>query len=457
MKRKIKTLLIALLVTTVLLQAPMTAFAADTVFMVPEISSTWDPPGMVYKTSALDALAYKGSGGFVADIINKRGLAAALTELHANVNPSKYKVSILGIYPEGEALTDSILNMIKDAGWKRIEVYYPRFFLAGSPDCAGMTPVIEKTDNIALTDALKVAGYEKEVATIKVEGVTMSNPMMILYEPEFKFLRGKTITMYKYIPDIQKFVAGPKAIYDSYDRGFMDMEDLESADGEVNGIYVVATKTLPSSVVTTKDQIQTLRDQLKPQDTQQPDAGTQMPEDNETQNSESQNTETSDSEAQKPETEENKNEVVVTNKDETIAWTFADGAIPENFTPEATIELNNEKEVKVDFAFSGKLPEGTQVTIQIPEGTAKYEDGKTLYFYYYNPETKEYEFVSEGIYKDTQVTFNIQHCSEYMITSEKIEEADIVEKGPDLLPIIGVGAVGLCVAGAAVYFIKKRK
>lgn len=51
---------IILLVAMLLLQTPLSALAANTVFMVPEISADWEPPGTVWKSPALDALAYRG-------------------------------------------------------------------------------------------------------------------------------------------------------------------------------------------------------------------------------------------------------------------------------------------------------------------------------------------------------------------------------------------------------------
>lgn len=391
MKKRI--IAIMLLVAMLLLQNPLSALAANTVFMVPEISADWEPPGTVWKSPALDALAYRGSGGFVADIINKRGLVAAVSDLNANVSAGDYSLSILGIYPEGEALTDEIMQMIAAEGWTRIEVYYPTFLLTGSPKCAGMTPVIEKTEDTALTQLLTTAGYTNQVATFKVEGVTMSDPWVILHEPAFSFLRGGTCTGYKYIPDIQKFVPGLTAIYDGYDRGFMDMENLAAADGNPNGTFVVATQPLPPDLVITTAEIQPLRDQLKQEE-----------------ESEKENQDSTQAEDMIGTEDSNENKITVTSKDETVAWTFANGAVPEKFTAEAKLEVMSAK-----------------------------------------------EFVSEGTAKDGKVTFAIDHCSEYIITTEKLV-TDVVEKELDLLPIIGVGIVALVVAAVVTFLIiKKRK
>lgn len=438
MKKRIVAII--LLAAILLLQTPLSALAANTVFMVPEISADWDPPGMVWKSPALDALAYRGSGGFVADIINNRGLKAAISDLNANVSAGDYSLSILGIYPEGDVLTDEIMQMIAAEGWTRIEVYYPTFLLVGSPNCAGMTPIVEKTEDTAMTQLLTNAGYTNQVATFRIEGVTMVDPWVIFYEPEFGFLRGGNCTMYKYIPDIQRFVPGPTIIHDSYNRDFMDMENLTTADGNPNGVFVIVTQPLPADLVITSADIQPLRDQLKQEE--------------ESEKQEQDNTQAEDTIGTE---DSNENEFTVTSKGETVEWTFANGAAPENFTAEAKVEIQSEKEVKVDFAYSGKLPEGTTVTIQLPKEVTEYKDGTKLYFYYYNPDIKEYEYVSEGTAKGSEVTFDIKHCSEYLITSEKLVEVDVVEKELDMLPIIGVGVVALVATVAVTFAIIKKK
>ena len=406
-----KRILAIVLLVTMLIQAPMVVQAADTVFMVPEISATWDPPGLVWKSPFLDAQGYMGSGGFLGDIINNRGLKAAVADLNANVSAGDYKLSILGIYPEGEALTDEIMQMIAAEGWTRIEVYYPTFEITGSPQCAGMTPSIAKTEDAGLTGLLTNAGYTNQVATVKIEGITMSDPWTILYEPEFGFLSGQACTMYKYLSDIQKFVPGPTVDVDGYKKYFYGMENLTTVDGDPNGTYIIATATLPAELVITAAEIQPLRDELKQQE------------------------------------EEKANEAV--------AWTFANGDAPENFTAEAKVEVKSEKEVKVDFEYSGELPEGTQVTIDLPADAPINKDGETLYFYYYDSEIDSKEFVSEGIVKEGKVTFAIEHCSEYIITTEKPVTDEVATSSdllPDLLPIIGV-----FVAVVTITIIKKKQ
>lgn len=115
--------------------------------------------------------------------------------------------------------------------------------------------------------------------------------------------------------------------------------------------------------------------------------------------------------------------------------------------------------MKVDFSYSGKLPDGTKVTIKLPEEGTIYKEGTKLYFYYYNLERKEYEYASESIVQNKEVTFSINHCSEYLITSEKLVQVDIIEKKPDVLYIIGAGIGVLAIIGLVIGVVlsKKRK
>lgn len=66
--------------------------------------------------------------------------------------------------------------------------------------------------------------------------------------------------------------------------------------------------------------------------------------------------------------------MTVSDKNEQIKWSFTNGDMSENFTPEAKIEIISGKGVKVDFAYSGKLPEGTTVTIQLPKEENEYKE-----------------------------------------------------------------------------------
>lgn len=281
-----KRILVFILLAALIVNVPMTVWAANTVFMVPEISATWEPPGTIYKSPNLDALAYK------------------------------------------------------------------------SPP-------------------------------------------------------------------------GPVAIYDGYDRNFMDVESLTLADGEVNGTYVVVTTPLPTELVIATEDIQPLREQLAKKNTK-PQEDTQASTDD-----------------PKEASDEGK----------MVEWSFKDDVMPENFTSKAKVEVLSDKDIKVEFAYSGKLPEGTTVTIHLPKEEDIYKEGATLYFYYYNPKNAEYEYVSESIVRNSEVTFIIKHCSEYLITSEKLVEVDVIEKEENARLFIAIGIVVLVGISVVIVVVvnKKRK
>ena len=142
----------------------------------------------------------------------------------------------------------------------------------------------------------------------------------------------------------------------------------------------------------------------------------------------------------------------------------------ENFTPETMITILNDKELSVDFSHSGELPEGTQVTIYIPEEASYFfNDGDVLYLYYNNPETGLREYVGEGICDyvgngtsgKLLTSFNIDHSGEYIITYEYQGEsyAEINMGVPIGFYIFAaVGVLLCCVVGVLVYLrIKKQK
>lgn len=92
----------------------------------------------------------------------------------------------------------------------------------------------------------------------------------------------------------------------------MDMENLAAADGNPNGTFVVVTQPLPPDLVITTAEIQPLRDQLKQEE-----------------ESEKENQDSTQAEDMIGTEDSNENKITVTSKDETVAWTFANGAVPE--------------------------------------------------------------------------------------------------------------------------------
>ena len=79
------------------------------------------------------------------------------------------------------------------------------------------------------------------------------------------------------------------------------------------------------------------------------------------------------------------------------------------------------KYVTLDFAFSGDLPGTANVTVNL--ASAGFAEGSTVYLYYYNPDKNIFELVCDATYKNGSATFTMTHCSEYIVTNEKLPSA----------------------------------
>ena len=79
------------------------------------------------------------------------------------------------------------------------------------------------------------------------------------------------------------------------------------------------------------------------------------------------------------------------------------------------------KYVTLDFAFSGDLPGTANVTVNL--ASAGFTEGSTVYLYYYNPDKNIFELVCDATYKNGSATFTMTHCSEYIVTNEKLPSA----------------------------------
>lgn len=488
MKRHKKILLNGILCLTffmiVFWHSAMDVFAINTKFCVPTISNQFTPDNVIYKSPNLNIQAEKWSYGLSANILNTSNVGSLLAELHANVSPSGYSKAILGIYMEGAGLSDSDAAAIAGAGWTDIELYYDTFFVGGCAPSGAMTPYVGKVgaENAAAANAaaiLETASITENIAMVEVSGVNMARVNYILYEPEFKFLNGKNLYSYKYIADLGVFVAVPETYFGSYDANFLEFFDLQLAEADANGLYVTLTQSLPEDIVVSADQVPVLRanppatppntpstgnstenpalnssgvtnDGTSTESTKETSTGTS----NETSTETSDETTTETSAGKEP---TNSDALVISNTEDTVEWTFTGGQSPANFTAEATIEVINETEISVDFAYSGELPQGTEVTVQIPTDKVEYQEGDTLYFYYCNPETNQRDFVSEGTYQESQVTFQINHCSEYVISTIAPDAAENTSHGNTIWILFAAISVAVCGTVAGIVVFKKKK
>ena len=301
---------------------------------------------------------------------------------------------------------------------------------------------------------------------------------------EFSFLNGKQLYSYKFIPDLGVFVPIEETYFGTYDANFLELYDLQKAEADVNGIYVTLSQNLPETIVVSAEQVVALRETASVT----PPAGEvstkpSSPGDNGSiteGETVSGNVSVTESEAvsdnepvaesetvvgKEQVTDEKMPEVsketegtstlVMASSNNTVKWKFTNGQEPDNFTAEATVKVISETEVSVDFAYSGLLPEGTEVTVQIPSDNVNYKEGDTLYLYYCNPETNQRDFVGEGKCEGSKVTFKINHCSEYVITA--IGSEDVEKTDGSMLMWISALACGVIVCGVAGLVILKKK
>ena len=84
--------------------------------------------------------------------------------------------------------------------------------------------------------------------------------------------------------------------------------------------------------------------------------------------------------------------------------------------PKVSVITPNNKGLVLSFDHSGVLPSVASVTFSaLDKG---FKPGETLYFYYYNPVTKQIESLGKDAYTvnaDGNVTVQISHCSDYVL------------------------------------------
>lgn len=79
------------------------------------------------------------------------------------------------------------------------------------------------------------------------------------------------------------------------------------------------------------------------------------------------------------------------------------------------------KSLILEFAHSGKFPGTAEIKVSV--GTP-FTEGEKLYLYYYNPDSKKLEPVQKDIIVvDGYATFELTHCSSYVLTTKEVKEA----------------------------------
>ena len=109
------------------------------------------------------------------------------------------------------------------------------------------------------------------------------------------------------------------------------------------------------------------------------------------------------------------------------------------------------KTVDISFAHDGNLPGVAEVTLDL--STSGLTNGNKVYLYYFNEKTNKFELTSSAELKDGKATFTMKHCSDYVVSAEKLPSSiatSVVQAGdnvnmvvPVLALLLGAGLVCL--------------
>lgn len=143
-----------------------------------------------------------------------------------------------------------------------------------------------------------------------------------------------------------------------------------------------------------------------------------------------------------------------------VTWKFASIKEAKDFNPEVTVGAeiaavenawkklsvpSTTKMTEVAFTFDGVLPGTAEVTLDLSK--AGFTNDSTVYLYYCNESTGTFELTDEAVYKDGTATFEMTHCSNYVVTNEKLPSASTsvkpVQTGDNPMAMILWFAVGL--------------
>lgn len=321
---------------------------SDTVFICPEFGETNDLPNNV--TSTTDVWYEEWSRGNNLNLLNLNGLDAVIAEGLTISHPSGSGDDCVGIYVENADLSIKNVNDLANAGWNKLDVYYKTYMVSSYLETTdtNFAPRVFSAHDLRVDNLLKEGRYSDSYGLVCLEGITLRNFGIILYESEFSFLNDNPL-VYKFRPSMNCFEYVGNGWHNSYGKDFVEVYDLLPIDDTCDGLYLFVNSALPEELLTQKD--------IK---------------------------------------------------------SFLYGDVNQSEIGEITLEMNEEGEIDVDIPYSGPLPEATKLVVNIPK-TCAYENGTTLYLYYKN-DSGSHDFIAKSEYVDGWVTFDLEHCSEYIIT-----------------------------------------
>ena len=154
--------------------------------------------------------------------------------------------------------------------------------------------------------------------------------------------------------------------------------------------------------------------------------------------------------------------IIVSNKNEKndyVQWNFETIDNPVEFNPTVHVDAKVDeiekklehfempkdcKHTVVSFEFAGVLPGKAEVTLDMEDTGLEIEtleEGKLVYLYFFNPETKSFELVDSSKVLEGYVTFSMIHCSDYIVTTELLAEDASDDKDDINVPTTGDNTV----------------
>ena len=115
-----------------------------------------------------------------------------------------------------------------------------------------------------------------------------------------------------------------------------------------------------------------------------------------------------------------------------------------------------DKNIKTKYLFfehHGVLPTTAIIKVAVADN---YNDGDKLYLYYYNENSKKLEFIEDNlIVKNGYVSFEIKHCSDYVLTGSIVKTALNNPQSMTIIIIILV-AIGVAMVAGTLFLNNKK-
>ena len=322
---------------------------------------------------------------------------------------------------------------------------------------------LKKNNNQSIIDKLNVAGIENGYIQYEILGSGQQENLYVFdtfelgglsYPETDETSDNDYVEKYIYYYDMEKEVL---VLMQDTAASYLEEEDNAILVFEINqrGTYVISDKVLPESLTTQKE-----------------DTPADIPTDIVTDEVVEEDV------LEKVKEQDGSLNIKVEESDKSsfVNWTFNKIEHVIDFLPTVHVDVQIDEVSKcveaakvtadfkyttVSFDFDGVLPGKAEVTLDIQNsnlGKADVVEGQVVYLYYFNPDTKDFEYIDESAMKDGFATFTMTHCSDYIITTEKLAEdvgVDVPKTGDNTM--VGLYTVVLLLGFACLYLSRKYK